>query len=102
MISGAVALLAQAFPNLTGQQIVNILFNSADDLGTPGVDSIYGHGMLDIQRAFQPAGTISMADSKTAVVRLTNSDLPAAAGDAAKRPVAREQSSSTATAAPTS
>ena len=32
-ISGAVALMAQAFPNLTGKQIVEILFNSADDLG---------------------------------------------------------------------
>src|SRR5690348_17565245 len=32
-ISGAVALMAQAFPNLTGKQIVNILFQTADDLG---------------------------------------------------------------------
>ena len=32
-ITGAVALLAQAFPNLTGSQIANILFQSADDLG---------------------------------------------------------------------
>ena len=31
-ITGAVALLAQAFPNLTGAQIVDILFKSADDL----------------------------------------------------------------------
>jgi len=52
-ISGAVALMAQAFPNLTGKQIVNILFQTADDLGAVGVDSIYGHGRLNIQRAFQ-------------------------------------------------
>ena len=63
-VSGAVALMAQAFPNLTGKQIVSILFQTADDLGAPGVDSIYGNGRLDIQRAFQPIGTTSLANSK--------------------------------------
>jgi hypothetical protein len=81
-ISGAVALMAQAFPNLTGKQIVEILFNSADDLGAAGVDAIYGHGALDIARAFAPQGQTSMADSQAAVT-MSNGDLPAAAGDAA-------------------
>ncbi|MGE5561966.1 MAG: S8 family peptidase [Bacillota bacterium] len=81
-ISGAVALMAQAFPNLTGKQIVEILFNSADDLGAIGVDGIYGHGALDIARAFQPQGQTSMADSKTPVTG-TNGDMPGPAGDAA-------------------
>jgi hypothetical protein len=81
-ISGAVALMAQAFPNLTGKQIVEILFNSANDLGTTGVDNIYGHGALDIARAFQPIGTTSMADSKTPVALSGNGDAPAASGDA--------------------
>jgi hypothetical protein len=79
-ISGAVALMAQAFPNLTGKQIVSILFQSADDLGSTGVDSVYGHGRLNIQRAFQPSGTLSVAGSATPVA---TSDLPPAAGDAA-------------------
>jgi hypothetical protein len=82
-ISGAVALMAQAFPNLTGQQIVKILFDSADDLGAAGVDSIFGHGRMNIQRAFQPIGATSLADSQTAVSLGTNGDLPSAAGDAA-------------------
>jgi hypothetical protein len=82
-ISGAVALMAQAFPNLTGKQIVQILFNSADDLGVPGVDSTYGHGALDLARAFAPQGATAMADSKTPVTG-SNGDLPGAAGDAAK------------------
>ena len=60
-ITGAVALLAQAFPNLTGAQIVDILFQSADDLGAAGIDAIYGHGRLNIARAFQPIGTTSLA-----------------------------------------
>ena len=81
-ISGAVALMAQAFPNLTGKQIVEILFDSADDLGVAGIDSVFGHGRLDIGRAFQPAGATALADSKTAVSLSDNGDLPEAAGDA--------------------
>jgi hypothetical protein len=80
VISGAVALMAQAFPSLTGKQIVSILFQTADDLGATGVDSVYGHGRLNIQRAFQPVGTTSLAGSQ---IPVTGSDLPASAGDAA-------------------
>ena len=81
-ITGAVALLAQAFPNLSGAEIVDILFKSADDLGVAGVDAIYGHGRLNIGRAFQPIGATSMANSQTPVSLSGNGDLPGAAGDA--------------------
>jgi hypothetical protein len=67
VISGAVALLASAFPNLTGRQIMDILFNSADDAGAPGIDPIYGHGILNIARAFAPQGTLSLPDSKVPI-----------------------------------
>ncbi|MEO7276598.1 MAG: S8 family peptidase [Sphingomicrobium sp.] len=81
-ISGAVALLAQAFPNLTGKQIVQLLFNSADDLGDAGVDSIFGHGRLNIGRAFLPSGATSLASGQTPVSLTSNGALPAVAGDA--------------------
>jgi hypothetical protein len=84
-IAGAVALLAQAFPNLTGSQITNILFQSADDLGAAGTDSIYGRGRLNIARAFQPIGPTSLAGSQTAVSTFSNGDMPSVAGDALKR-----------------
>jgi hypothetical protein len=82
-ISGAAALMAQAFPNLTGKQIVDLLFSTADDLGATGVDSTFGHGRLNIGRAFQPVGTTAMAGSQTPVSLTSNGQLPAAAGDAA-------------------
>lgn len=66
-IAGAAALLAQAFPNLTGSQIVDLLLTSARDVGDPGTDAIYGRGILDIGRAFAPAGTTSLAGTNTAV-----------------------------------
>ena len=82
-ISGAVALLAQAFPNLKGSEIVNILFTSADDLGAAGTDSIYGRGRLNIGRAMQPIGQTSLADSQTPVSTTgSNGDMPTVTGDA--------------------
>ncbi|WP_420606942.1 S8 family peptidase [Novosphingopyxis sp.] len=66
-ISGAAALLAQAFPNLTGAQIVEILLRSARDAGATGTDSVYGRGILDIAAAFDPQGATSLAGSTTFV-----------------------------------
>ncbi|UKK83011.1 S8 family serine peptidase [Sphingopyxis sp. BSN-002] len=66
-VAGAVALLAQAFPNLTGQQIVQLLYQSARDAGAAGDDAIYGQGILDIARAFQPQGATTLAGTSTAV-----------------------------------
>ncbi|WP_230206893.1 S8 family peptidase [Novosphingobium sp. Gsoil 351] len=68
-IVGAVALLAQAFPNLTGQQIVDLLLRTARDGGAAGTDPIYGRGTLDIANAFAPQGTMTLAGS-TALVPL--------------------------------
>src|SRR5690606_35298064 len=60
-VSGAAALLAQAFPNLTGRQIADILLRSAFDVGAAGTGAVYGRGILDIARAFQPVGTTALA-----------------------------------------
>ncbi|HEU0045962.1 S8 family peptidase [Sphingomonas sp.] len=66
-ITGAVALLAQAFPNLTGAQIVTLLLTTARDVGAPGTDAIYGRGILDLTRAFQPVGATTVAGATAAV-----------------------------------
>lgn len=41
-ITAAVALLASAFPNLSGTDIIALLFQSARDGGAEGDDAIYG------------------------------------------------------------
>lgn len=66
-VAGAVALLAQAFPNLTGAEIVEILLDSAADAGAAGTDAIFGRGILDIAQALQPAGTTTIAGQQTAL-----------------------------------
>jgi hypothetical protein len=64
-VSGAAALLIQLFPNLTAQKIVQILLTSATDLGVAGVDSLYGHGLLNLDAAVQPLGTLSVPSGST-------------------------------------
>jgi subtilisin family serine protease len=59
-VSGAVALLTEKYPNLTGAQVTEILFKTARDLGAPGVDDVYGHGLLDVERAMQPIGQLKL------------------------------------------
>ncbi|MEQ1499524.1 MAG: S8 family peptidase, partial [Novosphingobium sp.] len=66
-IAGAVALLREAFPNLTAQQVVELLLRTASDAGDPGTDPIYGRGILNITSAFAPQGATSLAGSTTAI-----------------------------------
>ncbi|WP_375427943.1 S8 family serine peptidase [uncultured Sphingomonas sp.] len=81
-ISGAAALLAQAFPNLSGARIVELLLTTARDVGAPGIDPVYGRGVLDLSRAFQPVGVVSVAGSGAAVSLGANGTLSAPMGDA--------------------
>ncbi|MDR7550791.1 MAG: S8 family serine peptidase [Armatimonadota bacterium] len=51
-VSGAAALVDSAYGGaLTGDQIVAILKQSADDLGKPGKDMWYGFGRINVYRA---------------------------------------------------
>ena len=59
-VTGAVLVLKSQFPEMTTTQIHQILFDTAFDLGTPGVDSIYGHGALDLGKAMTPQGALTV------------------------------------------
>lgn len=61
VISGAAALLIDAFPNLTAKQVADLLFSTATDLGAPGVDAIYGHGLINLEDAFSAQGQLVIA-----------------------------------------
>lgn len=88
-VSGAAVLLAQAFPNLTSAQIVELLLSTATDAGATGTDSVYGQGILNIAAAFAPQGTTSLAGSTTPVSLRDNGTLSAPMGDAASTARAR-------------
>jgi bacillopeptidase F len=52
-VSGAILLLKEAFPFLSGEELLWALYLSAVDLGVSGEDNIYGMGMIDVHAAFQ-------------------------------------------------
>lgn len=56
MVTGAIALLHDRWTWLTQypEETVNIIFETADDLGAPGVDDVYGHGLLNIAASQSP------------------------------------------------
>ena len=54
-VTGAAAVLRQMCPTLTPEQIGYVLLKSARDLGGPGIDEVYGYGLLDLENALQRA-----------------------------------------------
>ncbi len=55
-VAAVAAEVAQAYPFLSPEQVVQVLFQSARDLGNPGVDSTYGHGEVDLGAAMAAVG----------------------------------------------
>src|SRR5688500_299532 len=48
LAAGAAALAFSINPNLTADQVEQLLYSTAVDLGAPGWDEIYGHGRIDV------------------------------------------------------
>lgn len=51
-VSGAVLLLKEAFPYLTGEKLLESLYFSAIDLGEEGEDNVFGRGIIDVYQAY--------------------------------------------------
>ncbi|NEX93689.1 S8 family peptidase [Caulobacter sp. 17J65-9] len=87
-VAGAVALLLQLFPNLTGREALDIVLQTALDVGDDGTDVVFGRGMLDIARALQPVGTTTTllaSGERLTVAKSPEAVLGAAFGDALRR-----------------
>jgi hypothetical protein len=56
LVSGAITLLHDRWPWLAKHpdETVQIMLESAHDLGAPGVDPVYGHGLLDVEASQSP------------------------------------------------
>ena len=48
---GALALVLGSDPRMTGPQAEKLLRDTARDLGAPGPDDVFGHGLIDLDRA---------------------------------------------------
>ncbi|WP_300530453.1 S8 family peptidase [Maricaulis sp.] len=57
LVTGAAALVKGRWQWLQANEVADILLMSAQDLGAPGVDEVYGWGLLDIAGALAPLDT---------------------------------------------
>ncbi|WP_244667607.1 autotransporter serine protease [Xanthomonas sp. D-109] len=62
LVSGAAALVWQAFPYFTNDLVRQTLLGTATDLGTPGVDATFGYGLLNVGKAVQGPGRFDWGD----------------------------------------
>lgn len=58
-VAGALALVMEGHPRLTGPEAAELLLQAARDAGDPGVDAVYGRGVLDVAPAFSKAAARS-------------------------------------------
>ncbi|HEV7320364.1 MAG TPA: autotransporter domain-containing protein [Ensifer sp.] len=61
-VAGTAALVAQAFPYMTMVQIRQVLLGTATDYGSPGVDTVFGYGMVSAGRAVRGPGKFDWGD----------------------------------------
>ena len=59
VVTGSIALLAGAYPYLSTEQIVSLIFESANKTGEYANAQIYGQGMLDLNAATNPQGYLA-------------------------------------------
>ncbi len=62
LVSGALALVWSHFPWLTNDQVRQTVLGTAKDLGAPGVDDVFGWGLLDVTRASWGPGNFAWGD----------------------------------------
>lgn len=82
VVTGSVAFLMGAYPYMTPQEVVSLIFETADDLGDPGVDAVFGHGRLNLNAATEPQGELTIATSanvkgESVLARSTTMSVPA-------------------------
>jgi hypothetical protein len=64
-VAGAAALLLDADPSLTRQQVGDCLRDTALDRGATGYDTIYGHGLIQVKDALDSCGAAPDSDGDT-------------------------------------
>lgn len=58
VVTGTAALVWEAYPWMSNNQVRKSILGTATDVGDPGVDEIYGHGLLDASKAVRGFGRL--------------------------------------------
>ncbi len=73
ILSGSLVLLQSAWPILKSNgQAINLLMATATDLGDAGTDSVYGAGLVNLAKAFQPVGNLTVKNAKKSTVNVSD------------------------------
>jgi subtilisin family serine protease len=99
-VSGGLALLLSAHPNLDAAQQEAALIQSAVDLGAAGADDTYGNGMIDLAAADQSLGPVPTV-TPTGAPAGTATPFPSSTPEPTATPTAQPSPTATATLAPT-
>lgn len=83
-VSGAIATIKEAFPYMNAEKITQLLFVTAQDLGETGVDSVYGWGLLDMEKATRPVGTPKIVLANDTIKPLSSFNVSGSAAAAVK------------------
>lgn len=68
VVSALAADILSKWPQLSGQDAGNIILTTAKDIGEPGVDAVFGHGLVDFRAALEPVNpTLSNGSTQTAL-----------------------------------
>ncbi|WP_101926691.1 MULTISPECIES: S8 family serine peptidase [Luteimonas] len=62
LVSGAAALVWEAFPYFDNDLVRQTLLGTATDLGAPGVDAVFGYGRLDVGKAVRGPARFDWGD----------------------------------------
>ena len=62
LVSGAAAVVWSAFPYFNNDLVRQTLLGAAKDLGTPGVDAVFGWGLLDVTKAAMGPSNFAWGD----------------------------------------
>lgn len=70
LVSGAAAVVWERFPYFDNDLVRQTLLGTARDIGAPGVDAVFGHGLLDVARAVRGPASFAWGDVTVNVDRL--------------------------------
>ncbi|MDH5834219.1 autotransporter serine protease [Luteimonas kalidii] len=62
IVSGAAALVWEAFPYFDNDLVRQTLLGTATDIGAPGVDAVFGHGAVDVEAAVRGPARLDWGD----------------------------------------
>ncbi|BEM01532.1 MULTISPECIES: autotransporter serine protease [Serratia] len=69
-VAGSVAVLMERFPYLNGAQVAEVLKTTATDMGAPGIDALYGWGMINLGKAINGPGMLATVEDIPAEFRI--------------------------------